>query len=110
MNTKTKGTAKKTRARAPKRQPAAGSRIIEGPEQAIAWTRGENHNVRITLVPVPEVDVRKVRMKMGLSQTQFATKFRISAGHAAQLGTGTVAPGRPHARPAGGDRQNIQKL
>jgi putative transcriptional regulator len=75
MNTKTKETAKKTRARAPKRQPAAGSRIIEGLEQAIAWTRGENHNVRITLVHVPEVDVRKVRMKMGLSQAQFATKF-----------------------------------
>ena len=35
----------------------------------------ENDNVRVTLVHVPEADVRKVRTKMGLSQAQFATKF-----------------------------------
>jgi putative transcriptional regulator len=65
----------KTKPRVPKRQPTDGSRIIEGLEQAIAWTRGENDNVRITLVHVPEVDVREVRAKMGLSQAQFAAKF-----------------------------------
>ncbi len=52
-----------------------GESIIEGLEQAIAWTRGENEDVRVTLVHVPAVDVRKVRKKMGLSQAQFATKF-----------------------------------
>ena len=52
-----------------------GARIIEGLEQAIAWTKGENDRVRVTLVDVPEVDVRGVRLKMGLSQSQFATKF-----------------------------------
>ena len=52
-----------------------GESIIEGLEQAIAWTRGENDNVRVTLVHVPEVDVREVRTRMGLSQAQFATKF-----------------------------------
>ena len=52
-----------------------GASIIEGLKQAIAWTRGENDNVRVTLVHVPGVDVRKVRTKMGLSQAQFATKF-----------------------------------
>lgn len=57
--------------------PTLGARIIEGPEQAIAWTRGENDNVRATLVHVPEVDVREVRTKMGLSQARFATKFGI---------------------------------
>jgi putative transcriptional regulator len=44
-------------------------------KEAIAWTKGENDNVRVTLVHVPEVDVRRVRLKMGLSQAQFATKF-----------------------------------
>jgi len=29
----------------------------------------------VTLVHVPEVDMREVRTKMGLSQAQFATKF-----------------------------------
>ncbi|MEO8595895.1 MAG: helix-turn-helix domain-containing protein [Candidatus Solibacter sp.] len=76
MNTKTKSKrAAKTPRRTPKKQPAVGARIIEGLEQAIAWTRGQNDEVRITLVHVPEVDVREVRTKMGLSQAQFATKF-----------------------------------
>ncbi len=76
MNTKGKSKrAAKTPARVPKKRPTVGARIIEGLEQAIAWTRGENEDVRVTLVQVPEVDVREVRMKMGLSQAQFATKF-----------------------------------
>jgi putative transcriptional regulator len=62
-------------ARAPKTRPTVGARIIEGLEQAITWTRGENDDVRVTLVHVPEVDVREVRASMGLSQAQFATKF-----------------------------------
>jgi putative transcriptional regulator len=45
--------------------------------EAIAWTRGENANARVTLVHVSEVDVRKVRTKMGLSQSEFATKFGL---------------------------------
>jgi putative transcriptional regulator len=52
-----------------------GESVIKGLQQAIAWTGGENDNVRVTLVHVPEVDVRKVRTKMGLSQAQFATRF-----------------------------------
>src|SRR5258707_1890760 len=65
----------KTRARVPKKRPTVGARIIQGLEQAIAWTRGQNDEVRVTLVHVPNVDVREVRTKMGLSQAQFATKF-----------------------------------
>jgi putative transcriptional regulator len=71
--TKTKRAAKKA-VLVPKR-PTAGARIIEGLEQAIAWTKGENDNVRVTLVHVPEIDVREVRTKMRLSQAQFAAKF-----------------------------------
>lgn len=72
--TKSKRPAKKAAARSGKRL-AVGARITEGLGQAIAWMRGENDNVRVTLVHVPEVDVRKVRTKMGLSQAQFATRF-----------------------------------
>ncbi len=61
-----------TRARKPQ---TVGESIIEGLKQAIAWTQGEHDNARVTLVHVPEVDVRKVRLKMKLSQAQFATKF-----------------------------------
>jgi len=44
-------------------------------EQAVAWTRGQNHRVRLTLVQAPDVDVRDARRKMGLSQSQFAAQF-----------------------------------
>ncbi len=58
-----------------RRRQTVGESIIEGLQQAIAWTRGENANVRVTLVQAPHGDVREVRTKMGLSQAQFATKF-----------------------------------
>src|SRR5271157_1253206 len=74
MKTKAKGGVKKA-ANVSKKRPTVGARIVEGLEQAIAWRRGENDNVRVTLVHVPEVDVRKVRTKMGLSQARFAAKF-----------------------------------
>jgi putative transcriptional regulator len=64
-----------TKNRAGKRRSTVGKRIIEGLEQAIAWTRGEEDRVRVTLVQTPDIDVRKVRKEMGLSQTQFAMKF-----------------------------------
>ena len=76
MNTTAKTKrAVKTVGRVAKKRPTVGARIVEGLEQAIAWTRGENAHVRVTLVHVPDVDVREVRTKMGLSQAQFATKF-----------------------------------
>jgi putative transcriptional regulator len=76
MNTRGKfKRAAKIPSRSAKKRVTVGARILEGLEQAIAWTRGENDDVRVTLVQVPEVDVRAVRRKMGLSQSQFATKF-----------------------------------
>ena len=69
-----KPTVKKTRAQTPR---TVGESIIQGLQEAIAWTRGQTGNVRVTLVQVPDVDVRGVRTKMGLSQAQFATKFGL---------------------------------
>jgi hypothetical protein len=46
---KTKRTVKKATPAA-RRRPTVGARIIEGLEQALAWTRGENDNMRVTLV------------------------------------------------------------
>lgn len=75
MNTKKASKlAAKDPARAQKSQ-TVGESIIQGLKDAIAWTKGENGNVSVTLVDVPLIDVRKVRLKMGLSQTKFATKF-----------------------------------
>lgn len=78
MNTKTNMKRTVTRKAKPTRKRSTiGERIIEGLEQAIAWTKGENDRVRVTLVHVPEVDVREIRTKMRLSQAQFATKFGV---------------------------------
>lgn len=57
-----------------KRQ-TVGESIIQGLKEAIAWTEGKNAKARVTLVNVPEIDVRKVRLKMKLSQAAFAAKF-----------------------------------
>ena len=43
--------------RAAHKRPAVGQRMIEGLEQAVAWTREENDRARVTLVHIPEVDV-----------------------------------------------------
>src|ERR1017187_616860 len=75
MTIKTSSKPKARKSAHPRRSQSVGESIVEGLKQAIAWSRGENENVRVTLVHVPEVDVREVRTKMGLSQAQFATKF-----------------------------------
>jgi len=62
----TRGTGAK------KKDPSVSERIIEGLEEAIAWSKGEEIPVRVSHAQVPEVNVSKVRRRMGLSQTQFA--------------------------------------
>jgi putative transcriptional regulator len=72
-----------------------GARVIEGMQQAIAWARGENGDVRVTIVNVPEVDVRAVRATMGLSQAQFATKFGFSPATLRNWEQGRSRPDTP---------------
>ncbi len=95
MNTKTKRPAKNTARRTTRKQSTVGASIIKGLEQAIAWTRGENENVRVTLVHVPEIDVREVRTKMGLSQAQFATKFGFPPATLRNWEQGRARPDAP---------------
>lgn len=72
-----------------------GESIIQGLKQAIAWTEGANDDVRVTLVDVPEVDVRKVRLRMKLSQAQFATKFGFSPATLRNWEQGRSRPDTP---------------
>src|SRR5438067_4921167 len=97
MNTKkkNKGPVKKTTRRTPKKRSTVGASIIRGLDQAIAWTKGENEDVRVTLVQAPEVDVREVRMKMGLSQAQFATKFGFAPATLRNWEQGRSRPDAP---------------
>ena len=95
MNKKNKRTAKRAARRTAKERFTVGASIIKGLEQAVAWTRGENKNARVTLVRVPEVDVRKVRTRMGLSQAQFATKFGFPPATLRNWEQGRARPDAP---------------
>ena len=85
----------KVKPRAVKPRSTVGRRIIHGLEQAVAWTRGNNDRVRVTLVQVPEIDVRKVRRKMGLSQSQFATRFGFPPATLRNWEQGRARPDAP---------------
>jgi hypothetical protein len=52
-----------------------GDKLLRSAQQARDWVQGNPARVRVTYVPAPQVDVRKLRARMGLSQTQFAAKF-----------------------------------
>ena len=98
------GPAAKKTARARKSQ-TVGESIVQGLKEAIAWTKGENDDVRVTLVHVPKVDIRKVRLKMKLSQAEFATKFCFPPAMLRNWEQGRSRPDAPTRVPAGGDCQ-----
>lgn len=72
-----------------------GESIIRGLEEAIAWTAGENDKVRVTRVEVPTIDVREVRLKMKLSQAQFAAKFGFAPATLRNWEQGRSRPDTP---------------
>jgi len=78
-----------------KKAPTVGERIIEGLEEALAWSKGEDLPVRVTHVQVPDVDILKVRRGMGLSQTQFALKFGFPPATLRNWEQGRVRPDTP---------------
>jgi putative transcriptional regulator len=57
-----------------------GSEIIEALQNAVAYAKGETSKGRAhrILVP-PQLNVKRVRRKLGMSQNDFAEQFGISA-------------------------------
>lgn len=68
----------------------AFDKIAEGLNEALAVARGEMKPARL-YVP-PEIDVRAVRHKTGLSQDAFATVFGFSVHQIHQWEQGRVRP------------------
>ena len=62
----------------PAKEPALAEKLLRSAQQARDWVNGKPVRARVTYVPVPQVDVRKLRARMKLSQTQFAAKFGFS--------------------------------
>lgn len=88
-------TKKPIRRTAGKKNPSVSERIIEGLEEAIAWSKGEDIPVQVTKVQIPDVDVFSVRRRMGLSQTQFALKFGFPPATLRNWEQGRVRPDTP---------------
>lgn len=78
-----------------RRKLTPGERIIRGLDQAIAWARGEDVPMRVTIVRVPVVDVRAIRRKLKLSQTQFAVKFGFARATLRNWEQGRTKPDGP---------------
>jgi len=58
---------------------STGESIVRSAKQALQWVTGEDvPGVKVTTVMVPETDVRKVRRRLKLTQSEFATKFGFS--------------------------------
>ena len=72
-----------------------GQEIIASLHQAVRWARGEKVPVRITTVPVPAVDVRQVRRRLKLSQSQFAARFGFAAASVRNWEQGRTRPDGP---------------
>jgi putative transcriptional regulator len=77
------------------KKPSVGARIVEGLEEAIAWSRGDDVPLKVTHVHVPDVDVARVRRNMGLSQSQFALKFGFPPATLRNWEQGRVRPDAP---------------
>jgi len=92
---KSKTEGERTKRIARKQKSTVGQRIVEGLEEAIAWSRSERGRARVTVVQVADVDVRKVRRQMGLSQTQFATKFGFPPATLRNWEQGRATPDAP---------------
>jgi len=74
---------------------SVGQEIITSLKEAIAWAGGENVPVRVTRVQVPTIDVRAVRRRLGLSQSEFARKFGFQAATLRNWEQGRTRPDGP---------------
>lgn len=74
---------------------SVGQEIITSLKEAIAWAGGEDVPVRVTTVEVPKTDVRAVRRKLRLSQSQFAAKFGFQPATLKNWEQGRTRPDGP---------------
>jgi putative transcriptional regulator len=59
------------------KKPTAGQRMIESARQALAFAEGREDNGCVVHVP-EDIDVKAIREKISLSQSEFARLFGLS--------------------------------
>jgi len=74
---------------------SVGQEIITSLKEAIAWAGGEDVPVRVTTVRVPTINVRVLRRKLGLSQSEFAAKFGFQTATLKNWEQGRTRPDGP---------------
>jgi putative transcriptional regulator len=74
---------------------SVGQEVIASLKEAIAWAGGEDIPVRVTTIKVPSTDVRAVRRKLRLSQSQFAAKFGFQPATLKNWEQGRTKPDGP---------------
>ncbi len=52
--------------------------IAQGLREALAYVQGDKTNARLHRVYVPDIDVERIRRRLGLSQVDFAAAFGVS--------------------------------
>lgn len=85
----------RTQAKRTARRSGIGHEIIASLKEAIAWADGENVPVRVTTVRIPTTDVRALRRRLGLSQSEFAAKFGFQAATLKNWEQGRTRPDGP---------------
>jgi putative transcriptional regulator len=74
----------------------AGQRIIEVLQEAVRFSKGEPvTGAVVTQVKLPVVDIRDVRQKMKLSQTEFARRFGFAPASLRNWEQGRSEPDGP---------------
>src|ERR1035438_8458724 len=76
-------------------EPTAGKRIVRSLKEVVAWAEGKDVPVRVTTIHVPVIDVRSVRRKLRLSQSEFAAKFGFAAATLRNWEQGRSRPDGP---------------
>jgi putative transcriptional regulator len=71
-------------------------KIVSGLRQAISYAKGASSQVRVTQYNVPDnIDVKKLREGLGMSQPEFALRFGFSLGTLRQWEQGRRYPDGP---------------
>jgi putative transcriptional regulator len=68
-------------------------KIVAGLREAISYAKGDNGKARVTVFNVPEnIEVKKVRESLKMTQAEFALKFGFSLGTLRQWEQGRRHP------------------
>ena len=80
----------------------AGERMIRSARQALAFAQGEKEHDCTVHIP-KEINVRRIRRKADMSQSEFASYFGGERPYGAGLGTGQAGAVRGVASLSAGD-------